>query len=213
MKKQVDWYFDFISPFSYLQAELLHTLDGEADIACRPLLFAGLLNHWDFRGPAEIGPKRTWTYEHCAWLAHRHGIPITMPPHHPFNPLPLLRLCAALGSTREAVLRLFRFVWRDGRLPADESAWQELLQEMRVEPARLEAPEVKQALRANGDAAIAAGVFGVPTAVVDNRIFWGLDATDMLQAWLRGDAFFDSPAFIEAARVQPGQQRQPKPSA
>ena len=54
----------------------------------------------------------------------------------------------------------------------------------------LETPEVKQQLCDNGERAIAAGVFGVPSVVVDNHCFRGLDATDMLLAYLRGDPFF-----------------------
>ena len=210
--KQLDWYFDFISPFSYVQAELLHTLDAEAEVHHKPILFAALLNHWGHIGPAELAPKRTWTYEHCAWLAHKHGIPMRMPAHHPFNSLPLLRLCAALGADRASVLRLFRYVWRDGHLPTDEAPWQALLEELHITPLMLDTPDVKLALRSNGEQAIAAGVFGVPTAVVDGRLFWGLDATDMLQAWLRSDAFFASPLFEAAGNVAPGLQRKTKPT-
>lgn len=206
--KQLAWYFDFISPFSYLQSELLHTLPADVQVTFKPLLFAGLLNHWDNKGPAEIAPKRTWTFEHCAWLAHRHGIPMTMPAHHPFNPLPLLRLCIALGSTDEVVHRLFRFVWREGRLPTEEQHFSALLQELKATPDMLDASEIKQRLRTHGEEAIAAGVFGVPTAVVDNRCFWGLDATDMLHAYLRGDPFFDSELLRQARQLPPGIQRQ-----
>jgi 2-hydroxychromene-2-carboxylate isomerase len=204
---RIDWYFDFISPFSYLQSELLHTLPADVQITFKPVLFTGLLNHWDNKGPAEIAPKRLWTFEHCAWLAHKHGIPLTMPAHHPFNPLPLLRLCIALGSTPDVVHRLFRYVWREGRLPTDTEHFQHLLQELNVTPDMLDAPDVKQQLRANGEHAIAAGVFGVPTAVVDNRCFWGLDATDMLLAWLRGDPFFQSGQLRRAQELPPGIQR------
>ncbi|MFZ3000184.1 MAG: DsbA family protein [Undibacterium umbellatum] len=205
--KQLDWYFDFISPFAYLQSEMLHHLQGVQQITYRPVLFAGLLNHWDNKGPAEIAPKRLWTFEHCAWLAHKHGIPLSMLPEHPFNPLPLLRLCLALGSTEAAVHRLFRFVWRDGHIPAQTEHWQALLDELQVTPAMLDIAAVKDALRRNGELAIAAHVFGVPTAVVDDRCFWGLDGTDMLQAYLQGDAFFAS-AELAAAQTMPcGQQR------
>lgn len=205
--KTIDWYFDFISPFSYLQSELLHTLPQDVEIRFKPILFAGLLNHWQNTGPAEIAPKRTWTYEHCAWLAHRHGIPMKMPAEHPFNPLPLLRLCIALGTTPDVVHRLFRYVWHEGKLPGDTDHWQSLLEELGASPAILDAPEVKQQLRSNGEQAIAAGVFGVPTAVVDNRCFWGLDATDMLLAWLRGDPFFQSDLFRQAQQMPQGLQR------
>ena len=52
--RKLDWYFDFISPFSYLQSELLHTLPVGVDISFMPVLFAGLLRHWDNKGPAEM---------------------------------------------------------------------------------------------------------------------------------------------------------------
>lgn len=212
--KQLDWYFDFISPFAYLQSELLDGLQGVHAIHYRPLLFAGLLKHWDNKGPAEIAPKRLWTFEHCVWLAHSHGIPMRLPPAHPFNPLPLLRLCLALGSTPQAVQRLFRFVWRDGHLPTEGESWAALLDELQATPEMLEAPEVKAALKANGERAIAAGVFGVPTAVVDGRCFWGLDGTPMLQAYLNGDAFFASPELKAAQDLPQGLQRKlPEQSA
>ena len=208
--KKLDWYFDFISPFSYLRSELLHTLPGNVEITFRPVLFAGLLAHWDNKGPAEIVPKRTWTFEHCAWLAHKNGIPMTMPPHHPFNPLRLLRLCIALGNSEETMHRLFRYVWREGRLPAEDSHWQALLEELGATPDMLDAPEVKQQLRTNGEMAIAANVFGVPTAVVDNRCFWGLDSTDMLVAYLRDDPFFRSDLLRQAQTLPQGVQRKTK---
>ena len=204
---KIDWYFDFISPFAYLQSELLHILPGDVQIDFKPVLFAALLTHWDNRGPAEIMPKRQWTYEHCAWLAHKHDIPLTMPAQHPFNPLPLLRLCIALGSTPEVVQRLFRWVWREGKLPSESDNFRQLLNELSVTPDMLDTPEVKQQLRSHGEQAIAAGVFGVPTAVVDNRCFWGVDATDMLQAYLRGDPFFRSEPFLRAGNVPQGVQR------
>ena len=205
--KTIDWYFDFISPFSYLQGELLHTLPADVELVMKPVLFAGLLKHWDNKGPAEIVPKRTWTFEHCAWLAHKHGIALALPAHHPFNPLPLLRLCLALGPTPAVVQRLFRYVWRQGHLPTDAQPWQALLDELGVTPAALDAPEIKERLRRNGEQAIAANVFGVPTAVVDNRCFWGLDATDMLLAYLRGDPFFQSGQLEAAQRLPQGIQR------
>jgi 2-hydroxychromene-2-carboxylate isomerase len=205
--KKIDWYFDFISPFSYLQSELLHTLPAGVHVTFRPVLFAGLLQHWNNIGPAEIPPKRTWTFEHCAWLAHKHGIPLKMPAQHPFNPLPLLRLCIALGATDAVTHRLFRYVWCEGFLPTDAAAWENLLLQLHVTPSMLDAPQVKQQLRDNGERAIAAQVFGVPTAVVDNRCFWGVDSTEMLLAWLRGDPFFHSTLFESAQQLPPGIQR------
>lgn len=210
--KTLDWYFDFISPFSYLQSEQLDHLARHATLRLKPVLFAGLLKHWGNVGPAELPTKRIWTFEHCAWLAHRHGIVLKAPPEHPFNPLPLLRLAIALECRPEAVHRLFRYVWQDGHLPSQAGPWQALLAELGVsDPACMEAPSVKETLRRNGEEAIAAGVFGVPTSVVDGRLFWGFDAKEMVVAYLLGDPFFDSETLRAARSLPEGVQRRRSP--
>lgn len=195
LRPRVDWYFDFISPFSYLQNTQLGRIERLATVRRMPILFAGLLEHWGHVGPAEIPPKRTWTFAHCAWIAQRLGVRFAMPSMHPFNPLPLLRLSLALDDTREVVDRLFAWVWQEGHVPSEAEAWGALLDELDVEPARLADETVKARLRTNGEQAIAAGVFGVPTAVVGNHPFWGYDATDMLVDHLEG-----APTVDEAMR-------------
>ena len=200
--KTLTWYFDFISPYAYLQSTRLPEFAARARLECRPVLFAGLLKHFGHKGPAEIEPKRVWTFEHVTWLAHRHGIALAMPPMHPFNPLPLLRLSSVLGSSPEVVQRLFRFVWVEGGLPTDAARWSALLAELGTDPAALDTPAAKEAVRANTEAAIAAGIFGVPTAVIDGQRIWGFESTDMAMARLADDPFFESEA-IRAAHALP----------
>src|SRR5512143_3172046 len=120
-----DWYFDFVSPFAYLQSEQLASLAPRISIRYKPVLFAGLLGANGQKGPAEIAAKRTFTYRFCLWQARRQGIPFKFPPQHPFNPLPLLRLAIACDSSPAAVHRIFRFVWADGRLPDLPIEWAE----------------------------------------------------------------------------------------
>lgn len=182
----MQWYFDFISPFAYLQSTQLTELAKHEDIECVPVLFAGLLNHWGNVGPAEVAPKRTWTFEHCIWLAERDGIPFKLPPHHPFNPLPLLRLSLVMNSQIPVVQRLFKFVWVDGHVPQDDVAFNTLLDEFGVSTDQLQTEKTKQQLRINGEQAVNAGVFGVPTLVRGDRLFWGYDATDMAVAHREG---------------------------
>ena len=205
--KKIDWYFDFISPYSYLQNAVLERIAPHAEIDRRPIFFGGLLNHWGHLGPAEIPPKREWTFRHCVWVAHRHGIAIKMPTMHPFNPLPLLRLSIAEGNRADVVDRLFRYVWVDGHVPTDQDAWLALLDELGVAQASLNADAVKNTLRANGDHALAAGVFGVPTAVVGGQTFWGFDATDMLLDYLNDAAIFASQEMRQAACLPVGPGR------
>ena len=117
--KKIDWYFDFISPFSYLASESLDRFPAGLELRPCPVLFAGLLQHWQTRGPAEITPMRRFTFRHIRWLADNNNLALTPPPEHPFNPLKLLRLCIALGSAPAVVQRLFRFVWAEGRSSDD----------------------------------------------------------------------------------------------
>ena len=204
-----DWYFDFISPFAYLQCEQLQRLAPFVQLRYRPVLFAGLLKHWGQKGPAEIVPKRQFTFEFATWQAARLGISFKMPPMHPFNPLALLRLATAAEARPEIVQAIFRFVWQDGRLPDTPLEWFELpsLLGLPNTDAHVSASRVKDQLRAATDDAIARGVFGVPTIVIDDRLFWGSDATDMALDYLQGAPIFKSDAFARARDVPVGAQR------
>ena len=83
----IRWYFDFISPFAYLQWPKVRALMAERDVACVPILFAKVLDARGQKGPAEIEAKREFTYRHALWQARREGVPLVFPPAHPFNPL------------------------------------------------------------------------------------------------------------------------------
>jgi 2-hydroxychromene-2-carboxylate isomerase len=203
--KQITFYLDFISPYAYLAFEALpEALKGLShSVDYKPLLFAGLLKHHGQLGPAEVAPKRDWTYRQVLWLAHKHGIPMQMPAAHPFNPLPLLRLAVGCGANRYVCETIFRHVWRGGADAADAERI-EALRAM-LKPARDAASdEVKAQLKANTDEAIARGVFGVPTYAVDDKLFWGFDALAMLRAYLEGDAWFSGGDWEAAKQTGSG---------
>lgn len=188
---RLTWYFDFISPFSYLQLCRFGELPESAAIDYTPVLFAGLLGYWGQKGPAEIAPKRTFTYQYLQWYAEKHGIAFRMPPAHPFNPLKALRLCIALGPTEGVVRAIFAFLWAEGRT-LEGNDWPALCEKLHAGDADtlITGQAVKDALKKNTEAAAARGVFGVPTFEVDGRLFWGVDATEMLIDYLvRPDAF------------------------
>jgi 2-hydroxychromene-2-carboxylate isomerase len=206
-----DWYFDFVSPFSYLQCEQLPTLERSVSIRYRPVLFAGLLQAHGHKGPAEIASKRRFTYRFVIWQAARLGIPLKFPAVHPFNPLPLLRLAIAADCEPSAVRRIFRFVWRDGRLGDLPIEWAELMSELDVPDAaqRIASSEVKDALRKSTDDAIARGVFGVPTLAIGDELFWGVDATAMAADFLAQGCKFTDPEMTRVAALPAGAERDP----
>ena len=211
--KQIDFWFDPISPFAYLAFERLpQVLEGVSfDVTYRPILFAGLLKHWGQKGPAEIEPKRAWTFRQVHWLAHQHGIEIATPLQHPFNPLALLRLLWATappGGTpnRRACEAVLRHVWVGGLDANDADRIEALTHELAPRIAA-DAEPIKQALKDSTAAALARGVFGVPTIAVDGRLFWGVDALPMLSACLRGEPWFDGPAWDREGAPRAGVTR------
>lgn len=194
--KQITFYLDFISPYSHLAFEKLpEALMGLSySVVYRPVLLGAMLRHHQLMGPAEVPAKRDWTYRHVMWLGHAQGVKLQMPAVHPFNPLPLLRLaiaCAGGGDPNRYVCEtLLHHVWHGG-LDANDA---QRLMALREQLAPSLAPDddaVKSRLRTNTDEAIAAGAFGVPSYVVDGRLFWGLDSLPMLRAYLEGDAWFE----------------------
>lgn len=208
--KHLTFWFDPISPYAYLAFEQLpQALEGLShSVSYRPVLFAGLLQRWGQKGPAEIEPKRAWTYRDVAWRAHTLGVELALPAQHPFNPLPLLRLalaCAPAGGTpgRRTVEALFHHVWRGGADATDPARLATLAHGLA--PCRdPSGDEVKAELRAATEAAAARGLFGVPTLECEGRAFWGADALPMLRAALAGDPWFDGPGWHDAALPRAG---------
>lgn len=222
----ITFHYDPISPYAHLAFERLpEALMGLSHrVRYKPVLFAALLKANGQLGPAEIPGKRDWTYRQASWLAHHHGVRLDLPASHPFNPLPVLRLALAcatddmLGETSRYVTeQVLHHVWHGGQGAADPvrlGALQALLQDHMVQRGKPwpdaawpESETVKQRLRANTEAALEQGLFGVPTLVVDGRAFWGQDALSMLRAYLDGDSWFQSGAWEAAARLPVGIRR------
>jgi 2-hydroxychromene-2-carboxylate isomerase len=175
----------------------------------RPVLFAGLLNHWGGKGPAEVPAKRLQTYRYTCWLAGQRGIAMTYPPAHPFNPIHALRLALALDCRYEAIRSIFEFIWKEGRSVTGE--WPALTARIGLDAAAADAliakQRVKDALAANGRQAIDRGVYGVPTFDTGTELFWGLDATDMLLDYLENPGMFDEPEMRRIADLPVGAAR------
>ena len=213
----IDFYFDPISPYAHLAFERLpEALQGLSySVNYRPVLFAGMLAHHSQKGPAEIEPKRAWTFRQVQWQAYQFGIELQTPAEHPFNPLALLRLalaCAPAGSThsdtpnRHVCEQVLRHVWHGGANANDPGRLADLT--ARLAPTRSAADaDVKQALKNATDQALALGVFGVPSLVTGGRVFWGLDALPMLRDFITGGTWFDTTAWAAAGVAPPGVRR------
>jgi 2-hydroxychromene-2-carboxylate isomerase len=187
--------FDYISHNAYLaftQLDLLEARFGRAFVL-EPVLFAGLLNHWGQLGPAEVPPKARWMMLDVVRKARRLGVPIAAPATHPFVPLLALR---ATFAEREAARRkpiaaaLFRAVWAESVDVSDAREVARVLEAAGLDGERIAAfaqsDAAKAELRAATERAIADGVFGVPSFLVDGELFWGFDDMVHLELHLAG---------------------------
>ena len=207
--KIADWYFDFISPFAYLQMARFEEISQVVKIRPVPVVFGGLLKHWEQLGPAEIPPKRTFVYRFFQWQARRLGMPFQMPPSHPYNPLPSLRLCVAAGAKIEDVRAIYDVIYGRGMQPDAPEAISEMARALGLSSpeSAMSNPAVKTALRQNTEQAIDAGVFGVPTFVLDGQIFWGGDATDMMLDFAMNPDLFADAEMARISTMPMGQLR------
>lgn len=210
----VTFWFDPISPYAHLAFEHLpQALEGHSVVVdYKPVLFGALLKHHSHKGPAEIEPKRAWTFRQVAWQARELGVRLDLPAQHPFNPLALLRLLLAAAGpgglpNRYQTELVFRHVWQGGADPLDPIRLGALQQALGVADGQAPSDGVKARLKALTDEALAKGVFGVPTWECEGRLFWGLDALPMLRAALKGDRWFEA-EWDRAARSVPGVRRQ-----
>ena len=203
------WYFDFISPFAYLQLARFTELPQNLDINLKPVLFGSLLKHWGQLGPAEIPPKRRFVYRFFKWNADRLGLPFIMPPSHPYNPLPALRLCVAAGSQIHQVKEIFNVIYGQGIQPDSAAGIQAIAKAVGIAnpDTVIRDLAVKQKLRENTELAINEGVFGVPSFIVNNEIFWGGDATEMLLDYLENTDLFNSPEMTRISTMPMGKKR------
>jgi 2-hydroxychromene-2-carboxylate isomerase len=203
------WYFDFVSPFSYLHVNMFDRIAIPLEIEPVPVLFAGLLKSAGSKGPAEIPAKRVQTYRYCTWLAREEGIPLRFPPRHPFNPLFALRLAIARGVTLETVRVIFDAIWKEGRDP-EERDMQAILAErvgLADAAARVASPEVKAKLQEDTAAAAALGIYGVPTFEIAGELFWGCDSLGMMNAFLRDPRYFEEAEMARVSRLPVGAAR------
>ncbi|MCP4563509.1 MAG: 2-hydroxychromene-2-carboxylate isomerase [Bosea sp.] len=204
------WYFDVISPFAHLALTQLDAIRTYRPVVLKPLVFGGVLKHWGQLGPAEIAPKRVHTYRLATHTAQAMGVPFRFPPAHPFNPLAMLRLLTALDGNEAAVAVAFQLIWGEGRDANDP----QVLQEVADAAGRHNAlaligeQEVKDRLRRTTEDAVAAGVFGVPSLVIDGEVFWGADAMAMAQDYLADPETFRSGEMARVSALPEGIQRQ-----
>jgi len=195
MTRSLDFYFDYLSPYAYLAWLRLPQvcMERKVHINPKPVLFAGLLNHWGQLGPAEIPPKGMHIFKECARFAALANIPFRSPRFHPFRPLTALRVSLAEISGEkqaEVISAIFTAGWARGEDLGDAATIEATLDSVDLDGKRLLAaaqqPSAKRTLQQDTLNATELGVFGIPTVLVEGELFWGLDQLPYLALFLDG---------------------------
>ena len=190
MTKQVDFYFDFGSPNSYLAYTQLPAIAERtgAEIVWRPMLLGGVFKATGNVSPATVSAKRDFMGKEIERFIERHGVPFTFNPHFPVNTLALMRGAAAHqlhGDLPRYVKTCFEAMWVTPRNLNEPSEMEAMLSDAGFDPAQFRAwvedPSVKDVLRANTEAAVSRGVFGAPTYFVGEEMFFGKDQLDLVE--------------------------------
>ena len=193
MASTIEFYFDYESPNAYVAWTQLPGLAARHGALVQPLpiLYAALLDAHGQLGPGEQPAKGHWMWKNLVRKAALLGVPLSPPAFLPFNPLLALRVTLLAGDKRDRLIdALFRAVWVDRLHVADEAVVERVLDDVGLPGAALVAearqPDVKSRLRKQTDGAIARGVFGVPTMMVGDELFWGYDDFPHLELFLAG---------------------------
>lgn len=197
----LDFYFDFLSPFAFFAWRDIGPLCEKYQLELRvhPVVFGKLLDHWGQLGPAEIIPKRDWVSRYCLRYATLHGFEFNPPRFHPFNPLPALRMSLkeVSGEQQLSVIdALFHGGWTQGEDLGEADNLISILTRADIDATefdrKITEQAVKDALASETSSAIARGVFGVPTMIVGDQLFWGNDQFEHIGLLLEGKDPMDS---------------------
>ena len=184
MIKPFDFYFDFISPYSFLAHKEIRKIENKIDIKIRykPILLGGLHNLHGIIAPAFIPAKAKHMIRDCKLIAERNNTKFKFNSYFPIKSLNLMRgvLVAEEDNIKNFYIdNIFNTVWQDGLNMNDDVILQKVLKNLNVNPKtftlRSSSSIIKDSLRSKTNEAYEKGIFGAPTFVSNNKIFWGQD--------------------------------------
>ena len=183
MSTQVEYFYDYVSIYSYLANSQLHDLDGAA-VVYRPMFLGAVMEATGNRPPGSVEAKRNWLLTDVERWAKRYGLPWTMNPVFPQNTLKALRLALVArehGAFEAVHAALFAAIWEQQKDLSSEDVLAEIAGAAAIALEETENQSIKDALKANTNEAIERGAFGAPTFFVGEQMFFGNDRWEFLR--------------------------------
>ena len=184
MIKSFDFYFDFVSPYSFLAHKQIKKIENQNSIKVRykPILLGGLHNLHGIKAPAFIPAKAKHMIRDCKLIAEKNKIKFKFNSYFPIRSLTLMRgvLIAEEDNYKSHYIDIiFNAIWQDGLNMNDENILQKILKNLNVNPKtfllRAASASIKESLKKRTNEAYEKGIFGAPSFVSNNKVFWGQD--------------------------------------
>ena len=183
MTKLIDFYFDFISPYSYLAYKKFETYnqDNKINIIFKPILLGGLHNLGGITPPAFNERKMKNMKNDCELIASKNKIKFKWNTKFPINSLYLMRGYLSINDENKKIFFdiCFDAYWKNNIDISDEENVNNILETCKIDKFTynndIKQKAIKDELRTLTDAAFQKDIFGAPTFVVNNKIFWGQD--------------------------------------
>jgi 2-hydroxychromene-2-carboxylate isomerase len=181
MTKEIDFYFDFISPYTYLAYKKIQSLPKDIKINYKPILLGGLHNLEGITAPAFIKPKLKHMISDCDLIANKNKSNFIWNSKFPINSLNIMRGYLYINAEKKDLYLdiMFDAYWKDNLDISNEGIFKTLLEKCKIEAISffngIKDTKIKDELKSVTQKAHDKGIFGAPTFIVNNKIFWGQD--------------------------------------
>ena len=184
MNKPIEFYFDFVSPYSFIACQQIKKLEskGSFKFKLKPILLGGLHNLHGIKAPAFIPAKAKFMIRDCKMVAEKSKIQFKFNSYFPVKTLELMRgvLIAEEDNLHGYYIdKIFHAIWVDGLNMNDQLIIDKVLKNLEINPKtfflRAANQNIKNLLKKRTDEAFEKGIFGAPTFYVNNKVFWGQD--------------------------------------
>ena len=187
MIKNFEFYFDFVSPYSFIAHKEIKKLEKKESIKIKynPILLGGLHNLHGIKAPAFIPAKAKFMIKDCKLASEKNKTKFKFNSYFPIKTLNLMRgtFVAQEDEVKSFYIdKIFNAIWEDGLNMNDQNIVDKIIKNMDINPKtfflRTSTLNIKNMLKKKTDEAFAKGIFGAPTFLVNNKIFWGQDRLD-----------------------------------
>jgi 2-hydroxychromene-2-carboxylate isomerase len=190
MAKQLEFFFDYVSPFSYLADTQLPALleRAGASIIYKPILLGAIFKASNNTPPPAIPAKLKYNAVDAMRWSNHYGVPMKMNPFFPLSTIRAMRgaiVAQSAGCFPAYHAAMFRAMWAEGVNLGDPKIVKDMFLQLGMDPEAVEREDVKVRLRANSDEAVARGAFGAPTFFIGDAMFWGNDRMHFIEAALK----------------------------